>query len=324
VTRNPTAAGWLVSPAFDLFFIANIGWIFALLPWGETGPLEFTQLYFVTTPHRWLTLLLVITDPDRRYAGSGYFASLALVVCLALVGVWFFQGDFTCLLLVDYLWNAWHFASQHAGVLRVYGKRCGEPKAPFLEAQGLRFFIIYVIARTAGWTTGWLEPNPMGQWALTILDFALLFVPACLVTRAIYCGPGNTARNTYLASVCLLYSILLIGMMFHSRWLTLSLTMAAALFHAAEYIALVTQYAWRRRHIGSEGLFQHMAMRWLFILSVFLLVIGSLAACMENLREIPAWWMGLNLWAAFLHYAYDGMIWKLRRPETARALGADA
>jgi hypothetical protein len=32
-------------------------------------------------------------------------------------------------------------------------------------------------------------------------------------------------------------------------------------------------------------------------------------------------WQGLNLWAAFVHYAFDGMIWKLRRPETAAALG---
>jgi hypothetical protein len=32
----------------------------------------------------------------------------------------------------------------------------------------------------------------------------------------------------------------------------------------------------------------------------------------------------LNLWAAMVHYAFDGMIWKLRRPETARVLGARA
>jgi hypothetical protein len=32
-------------------------------------------------------------------------------------------------------------------------------------------------------------------------------------------------------------------------------------------------------------------------------------------------WQGLNLWASFVHYAFDGMIWKLRRPATAAALG---
>jgi hypothetical protein len=34
------------------------------------------------------------------------------------------------------------------------------------------------------------------------------------------------------------------------------------------------------------------------------------------------WWVGANLAAAFLHYTYDGLIWKLRSPATAAALGA--
>ena len=41
-----------------------------------------------------------------------------------------------------------------------------------------------------------------------------------------------------------------------------------------------------------------------------------------GIAGLAAAWQGLNLWAAFVHYAYDGMIWKLRRPETAAALGA--
>jgi hypothetical protein len=32
-------------------------------------------------------------------------------------------------------------------------------------------------------------------------------------------------------------------------------------------------------------------------------------------------WLALNVWAAFLHYTYDGLIWKLRKPATAQALG---
>ena len=33
-------------------------------------------------------------------------------------------------------------------------------------------------------------------------------------------------------------------------------------------------------------------------------------------------WYGVNLWASFLHFAYDGLIWKLRRPATAEVLDA--
>ena len=27
------------------------------------------------------------------------------------------SGGFLCLLLIDYVWNSWHFAAQHAGIL---------------------------------------------------------------------------------------------------------------------------------------------------------------------------------------------------------------
>ena len=61
---------WLVSPAFDLLFLANLGWLLALVPGyvaaEGTVHIEFWQIYFLTTPHRWITLLLVAADPDRR------------------------------------------------------------------------------------------------------------------------------------------------------------------------------------------------------------------------------------------------------------------
>ena len=60
--------------------------------------------------------------------------------------------------------------------------------------------------------------------------------------------------------------------------------------------------------------------RWLLVLVGYVVLFGLSAAVLQRLgAEV---WLGLNLWAAFLHYAYDGMIWKLRRPDTARALGA--
>jgi hypothetical protein len=92
-------------------------------------------------------------------------------------------------------------------------------------------------------------------------------------------------------------------------------------FHAVEYLAVVTHYAWRRQHTGSAGLFQRMAQRWLELLAAYMLLLGLVAWSLDQaspwVREV---WIGLNLWAAALHYGFDGLIWKLRRPETARAL----
>ncbi len=89
----PTAkpvSGWLVSPLFDLIFMANLGWpvvvLLALqnLPW-ISEPLSFTQIYFLSTPHRWITLMLVFGDRDRFWKEPGALASSASVSsCSAL------------------------------------------------------------------------------------------------------------------------------------------------------------------------------------------------------------------------------------------------
>ena len=61
---------------------------------------------------------------------------------------------------------------------------------------------------------------------------------------------------------------------------------------------------------------------WLLFLGLYALVLGSTGAWMSHPDNgLVVLWQGLNLWASFVHYAFDGMIWKLRRPATAAALG---
>jgi len=128
-------------------------------------------------------------------------------------------------------------------------------------------------------------------------------------------------KAIYLASVVGLYGALLAALMTGQGILVLALTAAGATFHAVEYLALVTHYAWRRQSVGGGGLFRTLARHWLTLLAAYVLIFGLVSAAVQP-RGFD-WWIGLNLWAAFLHYAYDGLIWKLRRPETARALGAE-
>jgi hypothetical protein len=318
-------AGWLVSPAFDLLFLANLGWLLAFLPGyvaaeGATH-VEFWQVYFLTTPHRWLTLLLVAADPDRRAGRGPLFAALAGLAALLVGGVYLVRGAFTCLLLIDYVWNGWHFASQHAGVLRVYALKSGGGR-PRWEKHGLRLFVCYVIARTAGWTTGWLEDVPDSAAWLPVLDYTALALAAGLLAPELLDRPWRRpGKVAYLASVCGLYAALLLALMHRRAGLVLALTAAGAAFHATEYLALVTHYAWRQQSAGGGGLFRTLARHWLTVLSGFVLLVGLTAAWAEPAAR--SWWVGLNLWAAFLHYAYDGLIWKLRQPATARALGVE-
>src|SRR5947199_10652163 len=104
---RPPTAGWIVSPASDLLFLANLPWLLALLPGfvatEGTPHIAFWQLYFLTTPHRWITLLLVALDPDRREGRPGRFLVIALLGLVAVMSVKLTTGAFVCLLLVDYL-----------------------------------------------------------------------------------------------------------------------------------------------------------------------------------------------------------------------------
>jgi hypothetical protein len=75
-----------------------------------------------------------------------------------------------------------------------------------------------------------------------------------------------------------------------------------------------------------------MARSWSLVLAVYVVCLGVFAEFAERTTQgiwseqmitLSELWVGANLWAAFLHYAYDGTIWKLRRPETAKALGVE-
>lgn len=320
--------GWIVSPAFDLLFLANVAWPLLLLP-GVSSPadtaIDFWQVYFVTLPHRWVTLLLVATDPDRRGTRGPWLVGIAVLAALAVAGAYLGTGAFLCLALVDYVWNAWHFAAQHAGVLRIYTRNVGGG-VPWLERWGLRAFVTYGALRAAGWLTGALEANESQLAALRVLDLAVLALPAALLfTNLPGLSRARVGKLAHLVSVCALYSGFVLSLSFGWARGIVAFAAAGSLFHAVEYLAVVTHYAHRRETVGSASAFRALARNWVLFLGAYVLVLGSFGAWASTPESgLFVLWQGLNLWAAFVHYAYDGMIWKLRKPETAAALGVTA
>jgi hypothetical protein len=278
--------------------------------------LEFYQVYFLTTPHRWITLLLVSTDPERRQAGTGLFVALAMAASAVVGLAWWLTGTFLCLLLVDFVWNAWHFGSQHAGILRIYGRKSHLAYSAF-EKHGLRLFVLYTILR--------IPPDLSYSLGITrdlgqVLDTVALIVPVLLIARALRPAPPEAlGKRIYQLSVASLYAAILVTHAMGLSALAAALFVGGALFHATEYLAIVTHYAMRRARGGAASPFQRMARQWALVLGVFLLVVGSLDILGQGwFFELAA---GLNLIAAFLHYSYDALIWKLRQPATAASLG---
>ncbi len=316
---------WILSPVADVLFIANAGWVVLLIPTlllGGESSVDFWQIYYLTLPHRWITLLLVTTDRDRRENNSLLLVSIVLGLAVIVGGSYWSSGAFLCLGFIDYIWNSWHFASQHAGVLRIYARKTDHGNEA-LERYGLRLFIVYVILRTAGgmiWSTKALTyAKPWLHW----FDFAILVIPLLItIVHVARWKRTHLAKSIYLASILTLYvSYLVAGHLQLNSWI-LCFATAASLFHAVEYLAIVSHYALRRRESGSADLIRELGKQWGLVLAFFVVGLGTLGWWINSLSpELQVLWQGVNLWAAYTHYAFDGIIWKLRKPSTARALG---
>ncbi len=320
VRSEAVSGGWITGRAYDAFFIANILWpVMLLLQFapgfeGRSG-VQFWQLYFVTTPHRWITLLVVLIDRERFQERRMAFIGLALVIVLICLSVRITTGTLTCLLAADYTWNAWHFAAQHHGVFRIYS-RIGSPPTLSsawqisLEKWLIRGFLLYVIFRTAVAASA---PGSIETW-LSHADWCSLAVPGWLVARELTTLNARAAgRSLYLISCMSLYVSLLWAVHTHRPEMVLSLATASAWFHASEYLAVISWYTRRQEAASGEqnGILRWVAPRWGLMLLMFAVVLGSCSWLLD--RDLPDLWLLVNVIVAFLHYSYDGMIWKNRR-----------
>jgi hypothetical protein len=221
-------------------------------------------------------------------------------------------GTLTCLLAIDYLWNAWHFAAQHHGIYRIYSRLGSDSTSSSdrLEKWLFRSFLLYVIFRTALAATA---PGAIEVW-LSRTDWISLLIPGWLVSRELRSfNQGLWGRNLYLISLLSLYVSLLWAVHTHRPDLVLSLATASAWFHASEYLAIMGWHVQSRAEKSGEQNFvlQWIAPRWGLALLTYAIVLGSGSLLLD--RDVPELWLLVNVIVAFLHYTYDGMIWKSKR-----------
>lgn len=276
--------------------------------------IQFWQVYFITTPHRWITILLVLFDRRRSREQSALYIGLAAIVVAVCVGTRILTGALTCLLTVDYIWNAWHFAAQHHGVYRIYTRMspglAASASAVYTQKWLMRSFLLYVTLRIASSTFAGGDGE---QW-IKILDRSVLLIPAFLVITE-FRTPfrGSLGRRLYFFSVMGIYSALLWSVSTNRPGLTLSLATASAWFHASEYLAVVGWHVQRQGAVaGSESpILNWLAPRWAVAISTFAVILGSGSWLFEHRFIEP--WLLINVIVAFLHYGYDGFIWKAKR-----------
>lgn len=362
---RPTAP-WILGRWADLFFLANVTWPLLVLAaiwtlgdhvWKDSpvvGSITFWQVYFLSTPHRWITLALVFLDEDRfaqrpfAFIGVGVFFVLAVVGVLGVLGP---EGTFV-LAGVDYLWNAWHFAAQHSGVSRIYARAA----RPEVQSRGwgekflLRTFVLFVLLRVGAFTCApsclghaseepdfitnlspllpWIDRasfhaamQAFSEQGQTWMDFVALGLALwLLLPELVRFRASAVGRVVYLGSVLALYTTLLFAVRLHSVPLILATALAVAIFHATEYLAIVSWAVKRKPAAKQTGVFKTLAPRWGLALGTFMLVLGISGWTLAT--NVPYYWAALTFAVSFLHYAYDGMIWKARKAAVARAAHA--
>lgn len=332
---------WLVGPFFDLFFLANWFWpVLAVLVVFTAGGVTESQptpnpvmqlflLYLLSTPHRWITLPLVFLDKERFLERRPTYLGILLLAAAVIGAVWLSTGALALLLAIDYVWNAWHFAAQHSGIARIYARtaRPDVRSTGLFEKTLLRVFILYTIFRLLGFPN--VEGEDAAPWLTWLhwtvqqvqgLDLFMLALPASLMVLEFRdFRRSAVGRIAYLGSVCLIYSGLLLAAHFNEGnrtvLLVLGLGVAISVFHSTEYLAIVSWSVWKRHGRSKSGVFAHLVPRWGIALMTFMCALG-ISAMMIDKHFVRAW-LVITIFVSYLHYAYDGMIWKVRRPASA-------
>lgn len=319
------AKTWLVGPWFDLLFMANATWPIAVLlallyPLDDSNPLSLFQVYFLSTPHRWITLLLVFCDSDRFWKEPAKFGGVAIgliLLGLALVGIAglipMAASSLMVLMMVDYLWNAWHFASQHAGISRIYGRITRPdqslPHAEF-EKMAIRTLVLWVFFRLAvhlailspyGANVQYLAP-----WLPWIDPFALVPAAILLCREVAAYRPQCLGRLFYIGSVIALYAAQLLAIRLEDKQWMMALFFAGAIFHAVEYLAVCNWSVQKR----TTGIWHYQVTRTGLAVFVFMAILGA-ANYFVNAQSVYAWQL-ITLLVSLLHYGYDGIIWRAR------------
>lgn len=331
------APGWLLRPWVDLVFVANLGW--PLIAWfvatcSTTTAYQtfgFLLAYFVIMPHRWLTLPLVLLDRprwnERRWAYLGVLAGIVALCSTIRLSM----PTLALLVAIDYLWNAWHFAAQHAGIARMYS-RLSKPQLAgngTLEKIVLRTFFLYVLLRVTGQFVP-EESFPWLEWAGSLMptlascDLPILLLPASLlVYEAAHICRAGVGRLVYLVSVCSAYAALLLGVHYNWTGVMLGCAVVVTWMHSTEYMAVVTWAVPKNRGLAQHALIARLIPQWtvglLAFMAFFAVTTGVLQASYVNPRWLELWvWLNLNV--SLLHYAYDGMIWKRSRKPAATSV----
>ena len=335
--RGVAAAKWIRSPRVD------VALAFAWLPFavvahavihdGDALAALLGGTFLLSFLHQPLTLPLVYADPDQLAARRRLFVLSPLVFIVAIVGgLWW---SVTAVAIVAGLWNAEHTLMQRYGITRIYGRKAGQDDGALEKAMLVSWLVLALVwvaadvhtrARVDALPLG--DTNTRGLHVLTDLRpwAALLLVPTVTVAAVIAARwfgaerarwrarEANPAKAVYVAATALLFAWILVD--------PIAGFIGYVGAHAVEYFAIVHHSLGARYVDGSGGALgrvaRHRSGRRAFF-AAYVAAFVVLVVVEKSYGSAYVYTFTVLLLGG-LHVFYDGLIWKLRRPATARGL----
>ncbi len=327
---------WLVSPSWDIMMaLAWIPFVVLALAWsGDTSRIEWlvaaTLIFSVS--HQPLTMPLVYADGHVYHSRHLIFAVTPFVFLAAVViGI---QLDPVIIAAIAGVWNAGHTLQQRYGISRIYGRKVGQTKGRIEHNLLWAMLLLAVVWAAADSSTpdriaeaGLGGRNQKGLDLLTnaapaarlLLPLVILGVAALAVMwirEELESENVNPAKWIYMASSVVLFSLIIVS--------PIAGFVGYVGAHAAEYYLIVY------KHLGDRypdevtdggaplGRAVRSKMGPLGLMVTYTVIVFTVVFLLRSYASWQAYAM-VFLTLGALHLFYDGLIWKLRRPEVARS-----
>lgn len=304
----------------------------------------------ITYVHRHYTLLVVYGDRGVFAERALNFLVAPLLLCALITWayatnrVWLRFGkveltSWGVVTVVGITWNAWHTVSQRYGLWRAYAGRLGKglqrPEHARRDRALLWSFVAATIVLTLTLQAESLDLHPTSRFIGSLLGttfrgpstglwLALAFIPTCAVganwVRHEFSAPIALAdrlpRLVFLASSLMLFAVFAV----HGPVVGY---LCFGVAHAIEYVAFVHHFSEKKYARGSRSgvagsLLKHASV------GAPLLILGLLGAywLLEPYRSSGIYrvYYVATSWA---HFLFDGLIWKIRKPNVAQPLGIE-
>ncbi len=360
MTNEETKSNWIEGPVFDLVFLA-FGWIvvasaFTVLFYfhepARVGPQRIlwnldepwvagliTVVLVVNFIHRNLTHVLVYGD--RRTFGERRISYIVLPIGMLILPfvaaryqTTYYFFTFSPFLLglmgLSMVWNFYHTLMQKIGLLRIYARKAGGRSSALDRSIVFSwfFFLLFALLSSeairvqvsaiggpASYALRYLSPY---THAVVILKW--LALAAAVVVSVLYIkGEWEERRGPLAPKNIFLLSILLLYGLFARDFVTAFASFSFS--HTVEYIAFVGLFAKKKYgDVHDTSTFLGKISKyggWSF--AFFCLAAGGIYLIWN---KASAGTFGLfYISTSFLHYIYDGWIWKIRRPQVGTPLG---